>query len=207
MLRDIYGAYGSGNHWTWARISNNPNDFTSWLSLNYRTLLSDGIARKFGNHRKYESYNPNSHRSLFTVFESYVDWVGINKSHISLLKNAEQNVGNNPEDLFGYLYDSMSKVLSFGRTAKFDYLTMLFKLGIANIYPRIAYIRGSTGPRRGANLLFGGNINSNIDTTVLENNVYELGANLTIGNLRMQVLEDALCNWQKSPDRFVLYRG
>ena len=32
----------------------------------------------------------------------------------------------------------------------------------------------------------------------------ELEAHLSVG---MQVLEDSLCNWQKSPDRFDRFRG
>ena len=52
----------------------------------------------------------------------------------------------------------------------------------------------------GARLLFGGN-NSLVS---LNNWLVELGAELNVG---MQVLEDALCNWQKSPDKFRRFRG
>jgi hypothetical protein len=39
---------------------------------------------------------------------------------------------------------------------------------------------------------------------VLEEWLVQLGAGLGVG---MQVLEDALCNWQKSPVQFKRFRG
>jgi hypothetical protein len=111
---------------------------------------------------------------------------------------------NDPYKCFDYLYQSMAAVRRFGRMARFDYLTMLGKLGLAPIEPGIAYIRGSTGPLRGANLLLGGSTTSVTNVATLEQSVVELGATL---NVRMQVLEDALCNWQKSPYTFKKFRG
>ena len=35
----------------------------------------------------------------------------------------------------------------------------------------------------------------------------ELDAKLELGSHSMQILEDALCNWQKHPGRFVPFRG
>ena len=61
-------------------------------------------------------------------------------------------------------------------------------------------MQGSTGPLKGARLLFGENATS----AALDPRLVELGAELGVG---MQVIEDALCNWQKSPDRFVPFRG
>jgi hypothetical protein len=99
----------------------------------------------------------------------------------------------------------MDAVASFGRTAKFDYLTMLGKLGLAPIVPGRAYLDGATGPLRGAKLLFLGSPNAGgLSTNELDTRVGQLGAALQVG---MQEMEDSLCNWQKSPGRFEAYRG
>lgn len=94
----------------------------------------------------------------------------------------------------------MRAVARFGRTARFDYLTMLGKLGLAAIEPAFAYLENSTGPIRGARLLFG----ADETAAIPERWLVELDAKLSVG---MQVLEDALCNWQKSPARFVPFRA
>jgi hypothetical protein len=105
---------------------------------------------------------------------------------------------------FDHLYCSMDDVIAFGRTAKFDYLTMVGKLGLAQIEPGIPYLDGSTGPLRGARLLFGGSRTANINVHTLDKWLTEVGITLNVG---MQVLEDALCNWQKSPGKFIPFRG
>ena len=94
----------------------------------------------------------------------------------------------------------MNGIARFGRVAKFDYLAMVASLGLANIEPDSTYLKGSTGPLEGARLLFG----DKRTTGQLENWLVELGDHLGVG---MQVLEDALCNWQKSPHVFVPFRG
>ena len=63
--------------------------------------------------------------------------------------------GKIQDQVFDYLYRSMDAVASFGRMAKFDYLTMVAKLGLAPIEPGSTYMPGATGPLSGARLLFG----------------------------------------------------
>jgi Alpha-glutamyl/putrescinyl thymine pyrophosphorylase clade 3 len=70
----------------------------------------------------------------------------------------------------------------------------------AAILPGLPYLKGSSGPLNGARLLFG----RNEPAETLDLWVAQLGESLGVG---MQELEDALCNWQKSPDRFVPFRG
>jgi hypothetical protein len=77
---------------------------------------------------------------------------------------------------------------------------MIGKLGLANIEPPSTYVQGSTGPVKGARLLFG--VRSSAKQ--LDSWLIELDAQLHVG---MQVLEDALCNWQKSPTKFKPFRG
>jgi hypothetical protein len=98
----------------------------------------------------------------------------------------------------------MHAVRRFGRTARFDYLAMVGKLGLAQIEPGSAYIQGSTGPVVGARLLFGGRKNADLSALYLDQWLVEIDAELNVG---MQVLEDALCNWQKSPVKFDRFRG
>jgi hypothetical protein len=68
-------------------------------------------------------------------------------------------------------------------------------------------MQGATGPLSGARLLFGGKITAKLGWSDLDAWLVELEADLDVGIHGMQVLEDALCNWQKSPKRFKPFRG
>lgn len=204
LVRDIYGALGT-TPWTWTRTSGAPILFKQWLANNLATLQNDGINRRFGGHRPYESLEISQHnRGTAAAIESYVSWIGANRGHQLLFDDALAIAGNDPTALFDRLYRKM-KVSSFGRLAKFDYLTMLGKLGFVPIEPGSPYLQGATGPLRGARLLFTGNTDSeSIPTKILDQYIVELGAYIGVG---MQVMEDSLCNWQKSPHKFEAYRG
>jgi hypothetical protein len=52
--------------------------------------------------------------------------------------------------------------------------------------------------------LFGGDRYAPIAESTLEDWLRDLDAKLQVG---MQVMEDSICNWQKSPTRFVHFRG
>jgi Alpha-glutamyl/putrescinyl thymine pyrophosphorylase clade 3 len=100
----------------------------------------------------------------------------------------------------------MDDVVSFGRTAKFDYLTMVGKLQLAPIEPGSTYMQGATGPYQGALLLFCGNARAELSQSELEALLVQLECHLDL-YFGMQVLEDALCNWHKSPGKFKPFRG
>lgn len=201
LARLLYA--GNGNPWTWTRVSTQPGAFRTWLARHEAQLRPDG-RYGFGNHRKYETLDPNSARGTGQVIESYVRWVMAHGSHAGLLRNAAQVANGDSGRAFDHLYHSINAVMSFGRMAKFDYLTMLSKLGLAEIEPGIPYMSGATGPVRGARLLFGGNQNREIPTRRLDELTALLGRRLGAG---MQAMEDAICNWQKSPGRFRPFRG
>lgn len=203
LARDVYGALGAPQIWNWARISANPDDFRLWIIEHEPALIGDGVSRRFGSHRSYESLRVDAKRNISDVFENYVRWVGANRGHARLIKDAHDEVNNSPADVFDHLYRSMS-VLSFGRLAKFDYLTMLGKLGLAPISAGSPYLKGATGPLAGAKLMFTGNPKSAVGHVDLDAWVTELGNELNVG---MQEMEDSLCNWQKSPNRFIPFRG
>ena len=92
----------------------------------------------------------------------------------------------------------------FGRTAKFDYLAMISRLGLYDIRPGRAFLAGSTGPLKGARLLFDSPGAEPSKSGALETKVIELQSYLQVG---FDTIEDALCNWQKSPATFRPFRG
>lgn len=205
LVSDIYGQLGNGNLWDWARISANPTAFRQWLSTNLVVLNGgDGVIRRFGNHRKYESLHPYSEHGTGSAIESYVNWVVRLGTHSMVIQDSTTQTDGTPRAMFDYLYRSMDDVMRFGRTAKFDYLTMVGKLGLAPIEPGSTYMQGATGPFKGAKLLFGNNATATLNRPELDAWVIQLESYLQIG---MQPMEDALCNWQKNPSVFIAFRG
>jgi hypothetical protein len=201
LARKIYGRLGADDLWNWASISKNPAKFKTWLHENAETLVSS----RFSNHRKYESLNANSPKGTAAVFESYVNWIGSFGSHQNMIREIHKKVGQNPIEVFDTLYRAMSTVLRFGRLGRFDFLTMLGKLGLAPIEPGSAYLwHNATGPIKGARLLFGGAENAGITAKTLDSNLMLVDTVLTVG---MQVLEDSLCNWQKNPTTYQHFKG
>jgi hypothetical protein len=204
LVRDIYRGDGGQVRWSWAKVANSPASFRKWLAENQMRLRDDGVKRRFGNHRKYETLRVNSARGTAEVFKSYVDWIGANRGHALFFSQVAGKPPISGAALFDVLYNSLDAVVSFGRTAKFDFLGMITKIGFLPICPGIPYLEGATGPLRGARLLFGNDIKSKKSTDVLTPHVVELGNFLKVS---MQVMEDALCNWQKSPAEFLPFRG
>lgn len=201
--REVYGRLGGPGRWDWPSISADPSGFRAWLDAHQDELRREGVPRGFGNHRKYESLDAYSPRGTGAAVESYVHWVNPPRTHEDLISQACQRAGGDPLRAFDDLYHSMETVTRFGRTARFDYLAMVAKLGLAPIKPGSAYIHGSTGPLEGARLLFGDQNGGPITAADLEELLVELDVELRVG---MQVLEDGLCNWQKSPDQFKPFR-
>ncbi|WP_024903373.1 alpha-glutamyl/putrescinyl thymine pyrophosphorylase clade 3 protein [Robbsia andropogonis] len=200
LLRMVYGALDDNFVWTWARITQNPNDFSMWHGQYLEEMLRRRSEFPFGNHRKYESL-----KELSLVFSSYVEWVGENHSHQERIDAEKAKVGDDPKALFNRMYKSMDAVSQFGRTAKFDYLTMVGKIGLLDIAPPIAYMQDGTGPVRGARLLFSGAVDDEtLSKKTIEQLCVELEAVLGVG---MQVMEDSLCNWQKSQSAYLPFRG
>lgn len=195
--------HGNGTPWTWARVSADPRLFVRWIARNQEILKPDGKAA-FGNHRKYESLRPDSARPTGAVIESYVRWVSDAGGHRALFEGIAKDAGGDSGKAFDLLYRGAETILGFGRMGRFDFVTMLGKLELANVEPAIPYMSGATGPQKGAKLLFGGRSNSYYSVKQLDALVAELGRHLNLG---MQVMEDSICNWQKSPARFQPFRG
>ncbi len=150
----------------------------------------------FGNHRKYESLEATA-----STVASYVSWVGPGLSQLRHFADVIKPARGDSRLAFDLLYQSIGEVARFGRTARFDYLTLLSRLGLAPIVPARGYLQGSTGPLKGARLLFGDSI---ANARQLDDRLSDLDGFLEVG---FDVLEDALCNWQKSPANFLAFRG
>lgn len=195
-LRDVYGRLGTGT-WDYATVSANPDTFVGWLTANWTQIRG-----KFGNHRKYETLDPGSMRYTGRVVRSYLDWVGPH-GHVPKFAKIVHSAGNDPHVIFDAFYHDIS-VFTFGRLAKFDYLSLLGRYRLAPIQPGSAYLKGATGPARGARLLFDGNPDGSSTAEQLQGMLDQLDTQLHVG---MAVLEDALCNWQKSPMHFQHFKG
>lgn len=199
LCGEIYGSLGQGGPWSWQRVTRNVGAFQTWLERNYEALQG-----RFGNHRKYESIKPGG-KGTGAVVASYVSWVEAGGSHEARISSAIRQAKGDPRFAFAVLYWEMHDVLRFGRIGCFDYLTMLAKLGLAPIEADSTYlIDNATGPTRGARLLFDGQIDSRTSPKLLDEKLSRLGNALRVD---MQVLEDSVCNWQKSPSAYQLFRG
>lgn len=196
-LRDVYSGLGEGR-WTWARVSADPGAFRDWLERR-----ESDVGGAFGNHRKYESLGAYNAAGTGNVVATYVEWVGPSRSHRVKFAELIHSGGNDPHSIFDAFYRSFN-VARFGRLGRFDLLALIGRLDFAPIEPGIAYLNGATGPIKGARLLFGNNREAKISWKTLDNYVVELGHSLGVG---MQVLEDSLCNWQKSPNNFIHFKG
>ena len=94
-----------------------------------------------------------------------------------------------PSDEFDILYRRLHSVTRFGRTGCFDFLVLLLELGLISAEPRSCYLRGATGPLKGAKKLWGDRLPKELDELAAD-----LSDRLTVSPI---VMEDALCNWQK----------
>jgi hypothetical protein len=81
---------------------------------------------------------------------------------------------------------------------------MLSRYGFAPAEAGSAYLDTATGPKGGMRLLFAGNTKAMVGPAILQEWLNELDVTLQVG---MQVLEDSICNWQKSPTLFVHFKG
>ena len=194
----LYGRLGQGGLWDWQAVSSDPSAFRDWLETNIQGFKQLGSG--FGNHRKYESLDARSINGTGEAIETYVDWVSAEGSHDALFETAQASPDDTPEMVFERLYRSMNAVTRFGRTARFDYLSTAGRLRLLDIRPGSPFLTDATGPLTGAQRMFA----STERPANLEKRVAEVAQALGIG---MDTMEDALCNWQKSPTEFIRFRG
>lgn len=199
LIRDIYGRLGQGGRWDWAAAAADPAGMAQWIVDHAESLWPKGTPRPFGAHRQHESVAPSG-----KTVETYLRWIG-SSGHRAKFDSVGARTGGNPQQTFDILYHEMlTAVYRYGRLAVFDYLAMLGKLDLAAVLPGSTYLAGATGPVSGARLLFADKSDAPLEPSWLENQLTQLDNRLGVG---MQVLEDALCNWQKSPSKFKAFRG
>lgn len=192
--REFYGRLGQGRCWDWPSVCTQPTEVEAWIADHVTYLKRPGAG--FGNHRKYESWQHTAQ-----TIQSYVQWVGPTQKHNDVVAKAIYAASGDPIQSFDLLYHSMNDVYRFGRTARFDYLTMLAKMGLADIKAGSAYIAQATGPKLGGRLLLGIHYARSAE---IDRCFVKLAHYLDVG---LQEIEDSVCNWQKSPAHFVRFRG
>jgi hypothetical protein len=192
-VRKIYNMSGA-EIFSWSMVSSNFGYADDWLKNNYEKLNIN-----FGNHRKYESKRISSNNSVIDIFKSYVDMIldfgSHNYFYSSIYKESEFDRAVN----FALLYEKMHSVKRFGRTAKFDHVCLLGKLGIFDGEPSHCFLKGATGPATGVNVLVNGDPNISVEQAHADKVLHELAKRLPIKSFKMQILEDSICNWQKNP--------
>jgi len=203
LAANVYGSFGAGPVWTFAQYAANPAGFENMLGANSGSLADASISGSFSNHRKFQSKKP---LAIAKTFQTYYEWQTEFGGFRERMIATHERVGQEPQAAFDALYKSMKGVFGFGggRLGRFDFLTMLGKLQLAPITPGSVYLDKATGPVAGARLLFFNNRDHNITGRALEPRVDALDEILGVGK---QVIEDSLCNWQKSPDAYVYFRG
>ena len=140
---------------------------------------------------------------MATVVAAYVCWIGAG-GHARFYSDVVRRTGNDPHTIFDALYRDL-RVPTFGRLAKFDYLSLVGRYGIAPIAAGSAYLERSnrSSERRPAPLRLAGETVLHL-LKRLQADIDALDRDLGVG---MAVMEDALCNWQKSPTKFVHLQG
>ncbi|BCW77909.1 hypothetical protein [Arthrobacter sp. NicSoilB11] len=196
FVREVYGRLDTHPIWSWDEISANTPEFRLWLGESQAQLLRRDQPRGFGNHRKYASLSHESPRGTASVFESYIEWVMAYGSHAKLF--GVYSHLPSPEEKFDAIYKAMRVVMDFGRIARFDYLMTLSRLKFLDVAPGCAYLQNATGPLQGARLLVSGP-QSNTSARDLERVLREFSS---VVGVSFDVIEDAVCNWQKSPGTF-----
>ncbi len=176
---NVLNAFGNKPIWTWNKVTARLADFRKWLLSNRSQLRS--IA--YGNHRKYESKQP---AAIYKVLYSFITLAMKYGGPAKLFQVGDKDL---PER-FDVLYKRLEPLKRFGRTGRFDLLGLLVDLRMLNAEPTSCYLRGSTGPKNGARFLWDSHDLNKLDTMASD-----LAARLGISCFLM---EDALCNWQKS---------
>lgn len=196
-LKDIYGKLGLGR-WGWQEAAAAPGAVEDWLAQHW-----NAIGGKFGNHRKYASLRPDSAIPFGRAVTEYVAWVNADGGHQALFGRLVFEGGNDPHSIFDRFYKALP-IKGFGRLGRFDWVAMLARYSFIPAEAGSAYLKDATGPKAGIKLLFENDVTANTSPALLQAWLDDLDADLGV---RMEVLEDAICNWQKTPLKFTHFKG
>lgn len=151
---------------------------------------------QYSNHRKYTKKDLLGEKGFIKSANYFLD----NISQFNFSRQTD----------FDRVYNLALKIPSFGRMAAFDYVCTLCKCGLNVAEPNSMYLKYSTGPQAGFKYLLGicGIDLSEIDDIVQTGTeIQEWFQENTTIFIVAQVLEDAICNWQKSPKHEIRYFG
>lgn len=176
---DFLCAFGAEPFWTWQRVRDNPAALHRWLSGHKADLQT----LAYGNHRKYESKQAGD---IWDVIESFLV---LAKEYGGPAGLVTTDPALDAGEQFDSLYRRLNPLVRFGRTGWFDLLGLLIDLKLISAEPASCYLRGATGPLKGARRLWGKRTIGELDY---------LAADLAVRlGISPMALEDALCNWQK----------
>lgn len=149
----------------------------------------------YSNHRKFTPKRLEGHKGVFN-------------SMTYLVNNMDQFAIEEKMD-FHSMYKLAQKIPNFGRLAAFDFSCSLVKCGLNVEQPLSMYAEHSTGPMDAIGLILRLTKNNTSPDakkklcTDLMNWFVEKASIFMIG----QVLEDAICNWQKNTSAYTKYIG
>ncbi|WP_114751871.1 alpha-glutamyl/putrescinyl thymine pyrophosphorylase clade 3 protein [Pleomorphovibrio marinus] len=149
----------------------------------------------FSNHRKYTAKKLTGYKGLFRSMEYFVN-------HIN-------SYSPDNEIEFHDMYLTSQKIPNFGRLGGFDFTSALVKCRLNVKEPMSMYANHSTGPLDGLKLLlkFTNNNTSKASQIQLSLDLMDWFINNSKIFMAGQVLEDAICNWQKNTSRYIRYTG
>ena len=150
---------------------------------------------KYSNHRKFIAKKLHGDKGFFRSVKFFVDNIEVYASKEKIE--------------FDKMYKLSQKIPNFGRLGSFDFTSSLVKCGFNVKEPKSMYAENSTGPLQGLKLLLNltGNNNSKASQIKLSSDLVEWFSENSKIFMVGQVLEDAICNWQKDTRKYVKYTG
>ncbi len=200
--------FGKSNSSKWELFKRSAFDNSKNL-ISYSSI--EGDREKYFNHLRsfdfYKNANYSNHRKF--IAKKLDGDKGFIRSANFLMDNIEDYIFDHPEK-FDIVYNSALKIPNFGRMGAFDFTSSLCKCACNVLEPTDLYLKNSTGPLIGiGELLKIGEIEnqSKKDKVKLGNDLLVWFIANTNIFMCAQVLEDAICNWQKSPAKYKKYFG
>lgn len=168
-------------------------DLNKYFAYLYSLNFFDGCA--YSNHRKFTAKRLKGQKGVFESMEYIVE-------------NIDQYSVENKMD-FDSMYKLAQKIPNFGRLAAFDFSCSLVKCGLNIEEPQSIYGEHSTGPLNAIGLLLQVTNNSSSSEAKLRlcSDLMQWFQNNSTIFMVGQVLEDAICNWQKNTLHYIQYRG
>ena len=171
-------------------IQSDPGAFFDYLSsFNF----FDGCS--YSNHRKFTAKHLEGPKGVFRSMKYFID-------------NIHEYSRSEPIE-FEEMNKLALKIPNFGRLGAFDFTSTLVKCQCNVNEPNSMYAEGSSGPLDGLKLLLEKTNNETSDKAQIQLS-YDLmewfAQNSSIFMLG-QVLEDAVCNWQKNTVVYKRYTG